>query len=524
MNRGVTLARMAGGSVFISYRRDDAAGEAGRLCDHLTRRFGSHAVFMDIDTIAPGTDFVVELDRALTNTAVVIVVIGRKWLTVTNPDGSRRIDDSGDFVRREIQTALQRGTRVIPLLVQGAAMPSKADLPAELAPLATKQASAIQHEEFTADAQRLADAIAPLVVGTTSWWKTWQGRAMLGGALAAVLLGIAAWRWSGAAATGEQSTARPATVDAAAQARQKQVDDLVSVAAGQHQRRQFADAIATLDRAVAIDADVTRAKALQEDVAMQWMRELSIGAGQTFAEAMKKPLAVLDQATPFATGPRQGDLMAHQGWALFLRWKDGERRIDPEDMYRKAIAADRTNPFANAMLGHWILWGPGNNLERARPFFRVAADAGRATDVVRNLQLAALENDRTSESSLEAIRVLDEMRRRGEPLPSRHANNVWSTYYFALRDGGDLDSAAIVAVLPPTEHLLTLPWAFDGVTQDAGARRQQFRYWIARLQAAAGRPAEAREALRTLKTEFGPSTGGPLPEAVEKALKELGAR
>src|SRR6185436_20376025 len=109
---------MPGGSIFISYRRQDAAGEAGRLSDHLTRRFGPNVVFMDIDTIAPGTDFVVELDRALGKTAVVIVVIGRKWLTVTNPDGSRRIDDRADFVRSEIHTALQRGTRVIPVLVQ----------------------------------------------------------------------------------------------------------------------------------------------------------------------------------------------------------------------------------------------------------------------------------------------------------------------------------------------------------------------------------------------------------------------
>jgi hypothetical protein len=515
---------MPGGSIFISYRRDDAAGEAGRLCDHLTRRFGSHAVFMDIDTIMPGTDFVVELDRALKSTAVVIVVIGRKWLTVTNPDGSRRIDESTDFVRREIETAFQRGTRVIPLLVQGAAMPSVADLPAALAPLATRQASAIQHEEFSADAQRLADAIAPLIEGSTPWWGTWRGRALIGGALAAILLGLAGWQWFGTAATRERPPARRAAGDEARQARQKQVDDLVRVATGQHQRRQFSDAIGTLDRAVAIDADVTRAKAVQEDVAMHMIRDLSKGGAATFSDAMKQPLAVLDRAMPSATGSRQADLLAHLGWATFLRRRDGDSRIDPEEMYRKAIAADRPNPFANAMLGHWILWERGNpaSLERARPFFRVAADAGRATDVVRSMQLSALRNCQTPACRLEAIRVLDEMRRRGEPLPPNHARDVWSTYYFALGDRGDLDTAALVAVLPPTEHLLTLHWAFDGLTQDDRSRRQQFRYYTARLQAAAGRTAEAREALRALKAEFGPSSGGSLPDAVQKALKELG--
>jgi hypothetical protein len=514
---------MPGGSIFISYRREDAAGEAGRLADHLTRRFGPHAVFMDIDTIAPGTDFVVELDRALGNTAVVVVVIGRKWLTVTNPDSSRRIDDSADFVRREIQTAFQRGTRVIPLLVQGAPMPSVADLPAELAPLATRQASAIQHEEFSADAQRLADAIAPLIEGSTRWWLTWRGRAWIGGALATILLGFAGWQWFGAPTVGLGTDPQTAGDERLA-SRQRQVDDLISVAGGQHQRRQFADAIATLDRAVVIDADVARATALQEDVAMQSIRELSIGDGQTFTEAMQKPLAVLDRATPFARGPRQADLLAHLGWAAFLRRRDGDRRIDPEEMYRQAIAADRTNAFANAMLGHWVLWNQGNDagLERARPYFRVAADAGRATDVVRNLQLSALKNQRTVACRLEAIRVLDEMRRRGEPLRPSDANDVWSTYYFAVGDSGDLATPALIAVLPPTDHLLTLQWAFDGLTQDGGSRRQQFRYYTARLQAAAGRTAEAREALRALSVELGPASGGSLPDAVRKALKELG--
>ena len=469
---------MAGGSVFISYRRDDAAGEAGRLADHLTRRFGPHAVFIDIDTIAPGTDFVVELERALGSTAVVVVVIGRKWLTVTNPDGSRRIDSSADFVRREVATALQRGIRVIPLLVQGAAMPSAADLPKDMAPLATRQASAIQHEEFGDDAQRLADAIASLVEGAVPRQGKWRGRALIGAATVAVLLGTAGWQWF------------------------------------------------RTDREAATDPEVMRTQVREEDAAMQSIRELSHGEGQTFAEGLKAPLAVVERATLSATGPRQADLLAHQGWAMFLRGRDGDRRIDPEEMYRKAIAVDKANPFANAMLGHWMLWERrgASEVERARPFFRIAADAGRATDVVRNLQLAALKNHHTPAASLEAIRVLDEMRRRGEPLRAADVSGVWSTYYFALGDRGDVVTADLVTVLPPAEHLLTLQWAFDEFTKDDRSRRQQFRYYTARLQAATGRTAEAREALRALKAEFGPSSGGPLPDAVEKALKELGAR
>jgi len=192
---------MRGGAIFISYRREDAAGEAGRLSDHLARRFGQTRVFIDIDTIAPGTDFVVELNRALAETRVVLVIIGRRWLDVTDTTGARRLDRADDFVRREIESALTGGVRVVPVLVQGAAMPTEADLPAALAPLATRQAIAIQHEEFGADAQRLADAIAPLVeVDAVQPWR--QPRVVIPAAMTAVLLvGAAGWQWQRAADT-----------------------------------------------------------------------------------------------------------------------------------------------------------------------------------------------------------------------------------------------------------------------------------------------------------------------------------
>ena len=76
---------MTGARVFISYRRDDAAGEAGRLADHLQKRFGADRVFLDIETIEPGTDFVQVLQRSLKETAAVLVVIGRQWVDIATP-------------------------------------------------------------------------------------------------------------------------------------------------------------------------------------------------------------------------------------------------------------------------------------------------------------------------------------------------------------------------------------------------------------------------------------------------------
>jgi hypothetical protein len=303
------------------------------------------------------------------------------------------------------------------------------------------------------------------------------------------------------------------------------VDDLVRVADAQRERGQLSDALTTLERAGSLDADTSRAKALEEDVAMQWIRGLSVESGQRFADAMKTPLAVLDRAAPFADGPRQGDLLAHLGWATYLRWRDGERTLDPPATYRKALAVDPTNPYANAMLGHWTISYDDrpDDLEQARRLFRAAVDSGRATDVVRGLQLSALRNAGSVENRLETIRVIDEMRRRNEPLQSRDVSDAWSIYYFALSDNGALTSRALLAVLPPTEHLLTLRWAFDEYASSAESRLLQMQYYTARLQAETGNVTEARDSLQALRVGLANSPG-PLRDAVDRALKGLAGR
>lgn len=516
---------MVGRGIFISYRRDDAAGEAGRLADHLARRFGQGRVFIDIDTIAPGTDFTAELEGALAGTKVVLVIIGRRWLAATDAQGNRRLEAPDDFVRREIVSALQRGTRLVPVLVQNAAMPSPAELPEPLVPLASRQAMAIQHEEFGADAQRLADAIASLLEPADT--RSRLGRKTVAAIAGAALLtvGLLGWWWQRSAADAEVTSRAAAQADADRQARQQEVDDLVRVADAQRERGQLPDALMTLERAVSSDADTSRAKALAEDVAMQWIRDLTVESGQRFADAMKPALAILDRAAPFASGSRQGDLLAHLGWATYLRWRDGERRLNPADAYRKALAVDPANPYGNAMLGHWIVSHEErpNDLERARRFFRTAVDAGRATDVVRGLQLSALRNVGTVDNRLETIRVIDEMRRRDERLRPRDVSDAWSIYYLALSDSGALTSAALLAVLPPTEHLLTLRWAFDAYARNEESRLFQMRYYTARLRAEAGNVAIAREALQALRTDLDGSPGS-LRDAVDRSLEALTAR
>lgn len=118
-----------GQRIFISYRRDDVAGQAGRLYDHLVERFGENSVFMDIDTIPPGEDFDGYIDDILRTCNLCIVVIGRRWDT-------ERLHTEGDFVRREIAIAFERGVRIVPTLFDGAKIPELEKLPKEIANLA----------------------------------------------------------------------------------------------------------------------------------------------------------------------------------------------------------------------------------------------------------------------------------------------------------------------------------------------------------------------------------------------------
>ena len=148
-----------GGGIFVSYRRHETSHLAGRLYDRLADRFGEGQVFIDVDTVEPGMDFGDEISRAVATCKVLLAVIGPSWLTTTDEQGRRRLDDQDDIVRLEIEAALARGVRVIPILVEGAVMPGRQDLPESLADLARRNALLIRHESFRSDAGRLVAAI-----------------------------------------------------------------------------------------------------------------------------------------------------------------------------------------------------------------------------------------------------------------------------------------------------------------------------------------------------------------------------
>jgi uncharacterized RDD family membrane protein YckC len=145
----------APGRIFISYRREETAFPAGWLYDRLAERFDDGQVFKDVDSIELGDDFVEAISRAVGSCDVLLALIGHQWLTITDEDGHRRLDDPNDFVRVEIEAALARNVRVIPILVEGARMPRAAELPASLARLVRRQALELHPSRFDFDTGRL---------------------------------------------------------------------------------------------------------------------------------------------------------------------------------------------------------------------------------------------------------------------------------------------------------------------------------------------------------------------------------
>lgn len=143
------------GRIFISYRRQETAYPAGWLYDRLADRFGEDQVFKDVDSIEPGDDFIEVITSAVGSCDVLLALIGDRWLTIADEDGRRRLDNPDDFVRLEIEAALMRNVRVIPILVDGANMPRTSELPPTLAALVRRQALELNPNQFTFDTNRL---------------------------------------------------------------------------------------------------------------------------------------------------------------------------------------------------------------------------------------------------------------------------------------------------------------------------------------------------------------------------------
>ncbi len=146
-------------NIFISYRREDSEGFARGLFQSLVGAFGPDHVFMDVEDIGLGVDFVEAIDNSLATCGALLVLIGTQWADCTDGAGNRRLEDPLDFVRMEVAKALERGVRVIPVLIKGAQMPPPDSLPENLQPIARRQALELRHERWSQDVEHLISAL-----------------------------------------------------------------------------------------------------------------------------------------------------------------------------------------------------------------------------------------------------------------------------------------------------------------------------------------------------------------------------
>lgn len=212
--------------VFISYRRGTTSGQARALNEHLTARYGDERVFMDVDSIMPGADFVEKIAEAVASCGVVLALIGNDWARHTVDEPSR-LEDPDDFVRLELSAALEHGVPVIPILVERATMPSPADLPEGLRPLSRRNALELENARWDADVARLTAAVerqvaerAPAEHEPKPPWRRRPVQGALIGVLLVIAIGLAV------AIGGGSSTRGPNGSGASASSQTTRVDPL----------------------------------------------------------------------------------------------------------------------------------------------------------------------------------------------------------------------------------------------------------------------------------------------------------
>lgn len=155
--------------IFISYRRADSLGWSGRIYDHLWPVFGKERVFFDLDSLYPGVDWDEAIDRTIEQCGIVVLVIGPRWASMEDESGRRRLHLDDDTHAYEVATALESGTPILPVTIDGGTMPSIEELPERLGRLTRKQAFALSPSSFSNEMRTLVEllerAVGPGSVG-----------------------------------------------------------------------------------------------------------------------------------------------------------------------------------------------------------------------------------------------------------------------------------------------------------------------------------------------------------------------
>ena len=288
----------------------------------------------------------------------------------------------------------------------------------------------------------------------------------------------------------------------------------------EQERGDYPAAFDSFKRAVELDPVDRDAQKHQAQAAMLWLENVQTRE-RSFTDTANLVLPVLDKSLSNAKGQYAADLLAHIGWANFLKSRDGSG--SPETIaksYQDAVKLDPHNPYANAMWAHWILWQNGDATQ-AKEHFAAALESGRARPFVRELQLAAYRNVRSPENDAELLRVSNEMRKQGETMQPRDRSDIFNEiFFFDLDDRAEF--APVLRAVTPEDAVATYDWLSVGQTRADLAVRREFAAAFA-LEVA-GQPGEALAQYKSLQQRLQQSsTQYSLTYAVNNAIKRLSA-
>jgi tetratricopeptide (TPR) repeat protein len=299
-----------------------------------------------------------------------------------------------------------------------------------------------------------------------------------------------------------------------------ELDNALAAAQLEAGARDYLSAWKSLDDASKIDPSSDRVHTAQEDLAMKWLDdEIDPGPNGKFLTITEKLKPVLVRGvTASKPGPRQADLLAHIGWCYFLEYRDQALDSNPAAAaeYAKAVEEDPNNPYAQAMWGHWLLWGQ-EDVPGAEKHFAAALASHRETNYVRGMQLSALLNHSNREVDMEVVRVANAMRKERQTINADETHQIFEMYYSEI-DPWTAVPVKFANAVPPEEHLETFHWLFDKVQLD-GSKSVGRSYYLAVLEEVAGRRDQALATYRGLQSEV--AEGNSIRNAADAGIKRL---